>query len=330
MVRKSRSGFTLIELLVVIAIIAILAAILFPVFAKARDKARQASCLSNVKQLTLGILMYTSDYDSTYPPFENVQDHLVLGGTTYNDIWSQDAWASWGWSVYNEPGYYLWTWQDLVYPYTKSMKVANCPNGDAAWGVTGGAAGVAMGSYGANVFVCGAPSPITHAGFSGTPINTYGVANGLISVGANIKTESAVQDPAGKYLIMDYGNHMAYAGTTLSPYTANYLPGAGAADAAIKARGDGSDGYWDAQGGSYYYVGRAGYGNPDDGVLTDFVNGRHSGGVSVGYCDGHAKWQTVKAVIQGARNWASNVTNKGVVGYKPLDDPWSPEFQSNQ
>jgi len=63
----SRKGFTLIELLVVIAIIAILAAILFPVFARAREKARQASCLSNLKQLTLAILMYAQDYDETYP-----------------------------------------------------------------------------------------------------------------------------------------------------------------------------------------------------------------------------------------------------------------------
>jgi prepilin-type N-terminal cleavage/methylation domain-containing protein/prepilin-type processing-associated H-X9-DG protein len=60
-------GFTLIELLVVIAIIAILAAILFPVFAKVREKARQTSCLSNEKQIGLGIIQYVSDYDSTFP-----------------------------------------------------------------------------------------------------------------------------------------------------------------------------------------------------------------------------------------------------------------------
>ncbi|MGE5532204.1 MAG: prepilin-type N-terminal cleavage/methylation domain-containing protein, partial [Bacteroidota bacterium] len=57
-----RRGFTLIELLVVIAIIAILAAILFPVFAKAREKARQSSCLSNIKQISLGMLQYAQDY----------------------------------------------------------------------------------------------------------------------------------------------------------------------------------------------------------------------------------------------------------------------------
>jgi prepilin-type N-terminal cleavage/methylation domain-containing protein/prepilin-type processing-associated H-X9-DG protein len=66
---RRRHGFTLIELLVVIAIIAILAAILFPVFSRAREKARQTSCLSNLKQLGLGLIMYTQDYDETYPPF---------------------------------------------------------------------------------------------------------------------------------------------------------------------------------------------------------------------------------------------------------------------
>jgi len=62
-----RRGFTLIELLVVIAIIAILAAILFPVFARAREKARQTSCLSNIKQIGLGMQMYAQDYDETMP-----------------------------------------------------------------------------------------------------------------------------------------------------------------------------------------------------------------------------------------------------------------------
>src|SRR5438552_5842949 len=67
MLKKHRGAFTLIELLVVIAIIAILAAILFPVFAQARAQARKTTCLSNTKQITLGVLMYVQDYDEMLP-----------------------------------------------------------------------------------------------------------------------------------------------------------------------------------------------------------------------------------------------------------------------
>jgi prepilin-type N-terminal cleavage/methylation domain-containing protein len=86
-----RSGFTLIELLVVIAIIAILAAILFPVFAQARDKARQATCLSNCKQIGLAHMMYAQDYDETFSPtrFNSggslpCQTGGAVGGTQWN------------------------------------------------------------------------------------------------------------------------------------------------------------------------------------------------------------------------------------------------------
>ena len=65
--QKHRRGFTLIELLVVIAIISLLAAILFPVFSRARENARRSSCLSNLKQIGLGMMQYTQDYDERYP-----------------------------------------------------------------------------------------------------------------------------------------------------------------------------------------------------------------------------------------------------------------------
>ena len=100
---KSSQAFTLIELLVVIAIIAILAAILFPVFARARENARRASCQSNLKQLALGITQYTQDYDESFPL--STTDTLVYtpGGTNIG-------------------------WADGIYPYVKSLQVYQCPS----------------------------------------------------------------------------------------------------------------------------------------------------------------------------------------------------------
>jgi prepilin-type N-terminal cleavage/methylation domain-containing protein/prepilin-type processing-associated H-X9-DG protein len=94
-----RNGFTLIELLVVIAIIAILAAILFPVFAQAREKARQSTCVSNAKQLMLGLLMYAQDYDETMIGFVPGSDRKVLlfpyikMGRNNADTSNLDVWA---------------------------------------------------------------------------------------------------------------------------------------------------------------------------------------------------------------------------------------------
>jgi prepilin-type N-terminal cleavage/methylation domain-containing protein len=86
--RRAPTAFTLIELLVVIAIIAILAAILFPVFAAARDKARQTACLSNAKQIGLAVMLYTQDYDETYPSIDfSKYLILVLPYTKNEEIW---------------------------------------------------------------------------------------------------------------------------------------------------------------------------------------------------------------------------------------------------
>jgi prepilin-type N-terminal cleavage/methylation domain-containing protein/prepilin-type processing-associated H-X9-DG protein len=122
---KTRSGFTLIELLVVIAIIAILAAILFPVFAQARAKARQITCVSNLKQLSMGHMMYFQDYDEA-----GTMERCFPNGNAW---WSGEAII----------------WKDLIYPYVKSGGrpynngqtyttpgsggVFQCPENSAAW-----------------------------------------------------------------------------------------------------------------------------------------------------------------------------------------------------
>jgi prepilin-type N-terminal cleavage/methylation domain-containing protein/prepilin-type processing-associated H-X9-DG protein len=107
LINRKACGFTLIELLVVIAIIAILAAILFPVFAKAREKARQTSCLSNVRQVANATMMYLQDFDETSLPIFLYEPPPPATGST------------------------LWTWANLVGIYLKSDKVLNCPSADA-------------------------------------------------------------------------------------------------------------------------------------------------------------------------------------------------------
>jgi prepilin-type N-terminal cleavage/methylation domain-containing protein/prepilin-type processing-associated H-X9-DG protein len=108
-IRRSRRGFTLIELLVVIAVIAILAAILFPVFAQAREKARSAHCQSNLKQLATAIVMYSQDYDSHWVPayyYPAGQGNAALG---------------------------LYWWYDLIQPYARSYDVWICPSWHASY-----------------------------------------------------------------------------------------------------------------------------------------------------------------------------------------------------
>jgi len=105
-----RRGFTLIELLVVIAIIAILAAILFPVFARAREKARQSSCASNVKQICVACLQYAQDYDEKLHLHRNEQ-------STYS-------------------------WADLLQPYIKNEQIFMCPSGSGGGSYVGSSANV--------------------------------------------------------------------------------------------------------------------------------------------------------------------------------------------
>jgi prepilin-type N-terminal cleavage/methylation domain-containing protein/prepilin-type processing-associated H-X9-DG protein len=126
--RSGAFGFTLIELLVVIAIIAILAAILFPVFARARENARRASCQSNLKQIGLGVLQYAQDFDERYP-----MGKVIVGGS---DV----------------------SWRQTVQPYVKSTQLFRCPsnpNSDTTRDNAVGNYPEIKESYGANLRVFG-------------------------------------------------------------------------------------------------------------------------------------------------------------------------------
>jgi prepilin-type N-terminal cleavage/methylation domain-containing protein/prepilin-type processing-associated H-X9-DG protein len=126
---RPRRGFTLIELLVVIAIIAILAAILFPVFAQARAKARQAMCLSNLKQVGLALLQYTQDYDERYPM------------AFYGRLAAENTFA----------------WPELAQPYVKNTQVFRCPDNSQS---TGNPPGMAFPvTYAYNYYIGGNNNP---------------------------------------------------------------------------------------------------------------------------------------------------------------------------
>ncbi len=108
---RQRTGFTLIELLVVIAIIAILAAILFPVFARARENARKSTCLSNVKQISHGLMMYVQDYDERF--MNGSYNFTQVDGSLF--------------------------WFERILPYVKNTGIFNCPSAPQvvnfhAWG----------------------------------------------------------------------------------------------------------------------------------------------------------------------------------------------------
>ncbi len=126
--RRCVAGFTLIELLVVIAIISILASILFPVFSRARAKARQSACISNEKQILLALKMYCEDFDETLP----LGDYVPVNGED-------------GLFVQNR-----WQWYDMAFDYVRNSELYRCPEVRRlmpGYGMNAAAAGLSLGAF---------------------------------------------------------------------------------------------------------------------------------------------------------------------------------------
>lgn len=163
---KGQKAFTLIELLVVIAIIAILAAILFPVFAKAREKARQSTCASNLKQIGLGIAQYGQDYDEVILPVLQVAASTDPAGTF----------------VIDKCGNPRRFWTQALDPYVKSNKIYLCPSGEivvSAEAPNGGCTIFIPRSYNLNgtlTLCCGAQGVVKMASVT-KPAETFIVAD---------------------------------------------------------------------------------------------------------------------------------------------------------
>jgi prepilin-type N-terminal cleavage/methylation domain-containing protein/prepilin-type processing-associated H-X9-DG protein len=168
-----RKAFTLIELLVVIAVISILAAILFPVFARARENARRSSCLSNMKQLGLAMMMYVQDYDERFTPAWTsgpfIQPDGVLNGNASR-------------------------WWIKLFPYMKNTQIMNCPSSSIDWRGNNYTSNLAYGLNFMKPIWSGSGLGIP----SGAPLGPNIAENGV--AGASL---GAIEDASGTVLIVD-------------------------------------------------------------------------------------------------------------------------------
>jgi prepilin-type N-terminal cleavage/methylation domain-containing protein/prepilin-type processing-associated H-X9-DG protein len=280
-------GFTLIELLVVIAIIAILAAILFPVFAQAREKARAISCLSNEKQIGLAILMYNEDYDETFPLQQRTASATELAALTA----AQQAEAT------NNLDAVTWQWN--VNPYIKNGGDVNSTD-NGPFNLSGGVWSCPSfpvtepRNYGVNVHLCGEESGwAIHAG----PDSPYPSAS-----------EASVGYPSEKVLVGEKGymggnNPTDQAEADFDGWEWDY-GGYGATSSPAIARADNDT---DSTSDPY----------PTAGASLRF---RHQGTCNLIFADGHAHNMHLGQVT-GGTNWCKYIFSAGGVTNSL---PWYP------
>lgn len=265
---NSRGAFTLIELLVVIAVIAILAAILFPVFAKVREKARQTSCLSNMNQIGKGLLQYVQDNNECLPA----------------------AWYGVDGGPSSANGNYKW--MDAIYPYVKDTKVFTCPDDSGMDGGTGkyvnnknltGADDTNYGSYAINAaYAIGYWSPDKREG-PGVVTENNNVTNAQTLSKLNTpSSEVWVAEGNDSYEFTCAGNSGVVPTTVSNTWSANWPP-TGASPGL---------GFHIWQDGTYKVMGDTNY-SPSTPAATlrrwGTVVGRHTDQANLLYCDGHTK-----------------------------------------
>jgi prepilin-type N-terminal cleavage/methylation domain-containing protein/prepilin-type processing-associated H-X9-DG protein len=293
-----RKAFTLIELLVVIAIIAILAAILFPVFAQAREKARAISCLSNAKQMGTAMMMYVQDYDETLFLYRNRIPNPFAGQA--------------GIGTSSAP---LTFWNQTLQPYIKNFDVFKCPsNTYGAWVNTqpGGTAQFAgyggQNSYSVNRY-CFQPDNVTVGDASGLGLKLAAVSAAadtlVILDGRYYNTSPRFTDDTGTRLLSTVLIGDASQQDLWVAGYRNYWTNIGGGDflGGLDAGAFGTTNLTAAQIQTQKNLGRA----------------RHSGQVNCVFLDGHAKaWQYDRLIDDLVRNPNNSIWDPYKAGVKPL------------
>ncbi len=298
---QNKKGFTLIELLVVIAIIAILAAILFPVFAKAREKARQTSCLSNLKQIGTATAMYVQDYDETFYP------HRMNSGVGSNPFFQSGQYPSISGSAQNKV-----FWISLLNPYTKNNQIFVCPSNSGGW-------------FGANAdgVKCGASDNNKAAGCGGigyggqnsyghndtymSPAGQYSDVNGNPG-GVNL---AGVPRVASIVLVTDatyYGVAADVSNQSGLLNTAHCTDGSCAAETNL-ANGFGGQyvNYWRNIGNAKWSWNGGAAMAPDPQASIDAGQARHSSFINCQFVDGHAKSVRYEKLVGDVCYWTTDI-----------------------
>lgn len=278
------SAFTLIELLIVIAIISLLAAILFPVFARACEKSRQTACLSNQRQLSLAILQYVQDNDETFPNGVNVNVSPV-NSSSANQPWSSQSGRLW-------PAV---GWDGQCFPYIKSAAVSHCLSD-----TTQAAPGNNVASYGYNFnFVL----PLDYPEDDDDPPPA-----GILL--------SSLSAPAKTVLLFEVG------GVTANLFLPREGADNGLSGVNFSAAGNGLDNRlyaqkdWTTSIANQYATGYLGGRPPFDPTATQFTDpvGRHNEGSNFLLGDGHAKWMRGAAVSSGLNALLETCTQDNAAG----------------